>query len=563
MSANSTIDDTRLAELMDELLATARAGGQPDLRRLCTQYPSAAEEIQSLWATAMVAENLSQFEASEGALPLLKETHFPGAQATAIPRRLGDFEVMEEIGRGGMGVVYKARQLRLDRVVALKMILRGDLASTRDLARFRQEAEAAAGIEHPNIVPIYDMGEIDGRPYFSMQFIEGTTLSKRLAAGPLAPREAAEILLSVARAIAEAHRQGVLHRDLKPANILIDTQGQPHVTDFGLAKRTQGLSPLTDSGLLVGTPSYMAPEQALGERGETSRSPVAQGHGPRVGPAADVYSLGAILYEMLAGRPPFQAASAFDTVMMLLEHEPPPARMFNRKADPDLERIAMKCLQKQPALRYPTAKELADDLGRYLSNERLSVRAGSWTEFFSRMLRETHHAPLLENWGLLWMWNAVVLLAICLVTNGMQIEGVTSVGRYFTLWSLGLGTWAIIFWQLRRRAGPILFVERQVAHVWSASVLCAPLLYFLEILMGLPVLTLSPVLGLIAGTVFLVKASILTGTFYIQAAALFTTSFLMALAPRFGLTIFGVVIWASFFLPGLKYYRQRLRLQGD
>lgn len=549
MSPQPMIDEARLAELIGELLETARSGGRPDVNHVCSQHPSAAREIQSLWATALVAENLSQLESTEVTLPWNPDRPGSMDDMAVIPRRLGDFEVIEELGRGGMGVVYKAKQLRLGRVVALKMILRGELASKRDLARFRQEAEAAARVEHPNIVPIFETGEIDGRPYLCMQFIAGTTLSKRLADGPMAPRDAAAVLLGVAQAMAEAHRQGVLHRDLKPANILLDVHGQPHVSDFGLAKRTQGLSALTDSGLLIGTPSYMAPEQAVPERGE-------------IGPSADVYSLGAILYEMLAGRPPFQAASPFDTVMMLLEHEPPPARMFNRKADVDLERIAMKCLQKQAALRYATAHELAEDLERYLSHEQLSVRAGSWSEMFTRMLRETHHAPLLENWGLLWMWNAVVLLAICLVTNAMQLEGVASVGRYFTLWSLGLGTWGVIFWQLRRRAGPIQFVERQVAHVWSASVLCAPLLYFLEILMGLPVLTLSPVLALIAGTVFLVKASILTGTFYIQAVALFATAFLMAVVPQFGLTIFGLVIWASFFFPGLKYYRQRLRLHG-
>lgn len=361
------------------------------------------------------------------------------------------------------------------------------------------------------------------------------------------PRESAEILLAVSRAIAEAHRRGVLHRDLKPANILLDDEGIPHVTDFGLAKRIEATASLTGSGLMMGTPSYMAPEQAGFERGE-------------VGPATDVYSLGAILYQMLTGRPPFQASSPLDTVMMLLEHEPVPPRMFNRLADPDLEMIALKCLQKHPDLRYPSANELAEDLERYLEHQPISVRGGNWLQAFHRLLRETHHAPLLENWGLLWMWNGVVLLAMCLLTNYMLYRGVNSVSPYFILWSFGLGTWAAIFWQLRRRAGPIQFVERQVAHVWAASVICAPLLYFLEILLGLEVLTLSPILALIGGTVFLVKASILTGTFYIQAVAHFLTAFFMAIFPSVGLVLFGSVAWASFFIPGLKYYRQRARV---
>src|SRR5207248_4165516 len=245
-------------------------------------------------------------------------------------------------------VVFKARQRSLDRVVAVKMILRGNLASNSDLARFRAEAESAARLDHPNIVKVYEVGDHDGQAYFSMQYVEGTTLADLLKQrGPLPPREAVQYMVAICRAVYRAHENGILHRDLKPSNVLIDRDGRPHVTDFGLAKRVEADFSLTRSGAIVGTPSYMAPEQAAGSRGVLS-------------PATDVYSLGTILYESLTGRPPFQAASAVDTIMLVLEQEPLSPRLLNSKLDRDLELICLKCLQKPPDLRYASAAELAD-----------------------------------------------------------------------------------------------------------------------------------------------------------------------------------------------------------
>lgn len=451
-----------------------------------------------------------------------------------------------------MGVVYRARQQTLHRVVALKMILRGDLASPDDVARFRAEAEAAARLQHPHIVPVYEVGEHRGRPFFSMQLIEGVTLARQLAEGPLPPRQAAEILLPVCRAIAEAHRHGVLHRDLKPSNVLIDRSGRSFVTDFGLAKRIDtagGGESLTNSGAILGTPGYMAPEQAAGQRGI-------------VGPVSDVYSLGAILYAMLTGRPPFQAATPVDTLLLVLEQEPLPPRMLNPRADTDLEMIALKCLQKPADLRYVSADALADDLQAFLANEPIAARSSQFSQIITRAFRETHHAAILENWGLLWMWHSAVVFALCLITNTMQWNGIASRWPYMALWSIGVGTWAAIFWELRRRSGPITFVERQIAHIWAGSTIASTLLFGLEWALDLPVLTLSAVLPLIAGQTFLVKAGILSGKFYIQSAALFATSFAMALlhaCPSYdiSITLFGFVLGLSFFLPGLKYYRQR------
>jgi serine/threonine-protein kinase len=544
-----TSRDERLARLLTELTDQLRQGRPPDLERLARDHPDLAAELRELWGAVQIAEEFARPPAEDPkTLPPRPSTLDP--HSSNGPRNLGDYEVIEELGRGGMGVVYKAWQKSLGRTVALKMVLRGELASASDLARFRAEAESAARLDHPNIVAVYGSGEADGQAYFSMQYIDGVTLTQRVAGRPLPPRLAAELLAKVARAVHHAHQHGILHRDLKPSNVLLDRQGEPHVTDFGLAKRvpSPGGNPaeasLTRSGAIVGTPNYMAPEQISGSRGQ-------------VGPASDVYSLGVILYEMLTGRPPFQAASAVDTLMLVLEQEPVPPRLLNPRVDRDLEVICLKCLQKPADLRYEGAGRLADDLDAFLHGEPISARPSGLTHFVSRMLRPTHHAPVLENWGLLWMWHSLVLFLLCALTNGMAYQGITDHTAYLALWSVGLVAWGSIFWALRRRGGPVTFVERQIAHLWAGGVSGSIMLFLVEWLIGIPVLTLSPVLAVFAGMVFLAKAGMLSGEFYPWAAALFGTAVLMAVFPGVGLLLFGLVSAASFFLPGWKYYRQR------
>jgi len=542
MSAAS--HDELLAKLLNQFVAEFRAGRRPDLEAAAREHPDMATELRELWGAVMVADAVAEHSHTQGWLgPNEASPQQTVAPSHDRPRQFGDYELLAEIGRGGMGVVYRAQQVSLGRIVALKMILRGALASEADLARFRSEAQLIARLEHPHIVPLFEVGELDGQPYFSMKFVAGTTLAARLVDGPLPPREAAAILAPVCRAIDFAHRRGILHRDVKPSNILLDEEGRPHVTDFGLAKQFAENESFTRSGAVIGTPSYMAPEQASGDRGE-------------IGPASDVYSLGIILYQMLTGRPPFQAASPVDTVLMVLEQEPLAPHVLNAKADPDLEMIALKAIQKPPDLRYPSAAAMADDLEAYLAGEPVSARSGRFTQVIARLFRETHHAAVLKNWGVLWMWHSVVLLVICGSTNWLEFQGVAQRWPYLLLWVGGLIVWAPIFWAIRRRAGPVTFVERQIAHVWGAAVAASISLFVIESLLELKVLTLSPVLGLVNGMVFVVKAGILNGAFYVQAAALFTTAGLMCLFPSIGLTLFGLVSAACFCMPGLKYYRE-------
>jgi serine/threonine-protein kinase len=263
-----------------------------------------------------------------------------------------------------MGVVYKARQARPQRIVALKMILAGQFAGQSDIERFHREAEAAAQLDHPGIVPVYEVGQRDGQHYFSMAFVEGRSLAERLADGPLPAKEAAALVARIAEAVHYAHERNVIHRDLKPGNILLDADGHPRVTDFGLAKRIEGGADLTATGQIIGTPNYMPPEQAAGKSDEIYRT-------------ADVYALGGILYALLTGRPPFQAATPVETIMQVLEEPPVRPRVLNRRLPRDLETITLKCLQKPKRLRYQTAAELAADLERFSRGEPIKARQTS------------------------------------------------------------------------------------------------------------------------------------------------------------------------------------------
>lgn len=415
---------------------------QTELNRLSavSQFQSLVRTNHCLEQPACLREAMEELKATT---PLLTPGPTDSVFASGeLLHGFGDYQILSELGRGGMGVVYRARQISLNRQVALKLILAGQLASAGDVRRFRNEAEASARLEHPNIVPIYEVGEREGRHYFSMKFIEGHTLSQRLAAtsgadvlgvpapgaaevsaagpGPHPPaagdreqgipprlgwRSSVVLLATISRAVHYAHLRGVLHRDIKPANILLDAQGQPHLTDFGLAKLLENQSGLTHSGVIMGTPSYMAPE-------------VANGDTEKVTTAADIYSLGAVLYELLTGRPPFVGDTVAGVLHRLVTFEPTPPSVHEPSLPPDLDTIALKCLEKDPVRRYHTAEELAEELDRFTRGEPILARP---TTFWERGWKWAKRQPALAAAltasvvlffagfaGVLWKWQGEI-----------------------------------------------------------------------------------------------------------------------------------------------------------
>jgi serine/threonine-protein kinase len=352
--------------------------------------------------------------------------------------------------------------------------------------------------------------------------------------------------------VQHAHENGILHRDLKPSNILIDEAECPLVTDFGLAKRvvadaSQPVESLTQTGAIVGTPSYMAPEQTEGKPAT---------------PASDVYALGAILYEMLTGRPPFLAASVVETLLLIRAEEPVRPKLLNPAIDTDLELICRKCLEKRPEHRYARAADLARDLEAFLAGEPVSARSSSLHYFIARLLRDTHHAPVLENWGGLWMVHAVKIFLLCALTSAMYGLGSRDHVTYLTVWSVSLIAWGVIFWQWRKRGGPVTFVERQLAHAWAAGVVASIGTFLVEWMLPLPVLELTPVLAVAAGMVFLFEAGMLSGEFYLYAGLSFAMAAWMIvghIGPPWSPLLLGVASAVGFFVPGWRYYRLRHR----
>jgi len=385
-SVNQDADDI-LDLIYHEVLVREELGENPGLDEYLRRFPQFARQLRDQFEVHQALDS-TQWGGQAGAHEPLKDFTLltdPSAVSSDGPSIPG-YEVIRELGRGGMGVVYLARQSGLGRLVALKMILAGEYSRPQDRARFRSEAEAVARLEHPNLVKIYETGEQDGRPYFSMEYVDGGRLADSLQGTPLSPRRSAQLVETLARATHAAHERGVIHRDLTPSNVLLTSGGEPKIVDFGLAKLTGGGTGRTATGDILGTPSYMAPEQATGQSKE-------------VGPAADVYALGAILYDLLTGRPPFKGESVLDTLVQVVHNEPVSPCRLQPKVPRDLETICLKCLNKEPGRRYSSALALADDLRRFLAGEPVRARPVGAAE---RAVRWARRRPAIAS-----------LLAVC------------------------------------------------------------------------------------------------------------------------------------------------------
>jgi WD40 repeat protein len=407
--------EAALELIYNEIIIRQQLGEAPRLEEYQQRFPPLAARLELLLEVHAALETCpspaatSLFVAADPRVPA------PGA-ATDLPPIPG-YEILEELGRGGMGVVYKARQVGLNRLVALKLLRWGPDSSPEERARFHAEAEAAARLQHPNVVQIYEVGEQDGRPFLSLEYLEGGSLARRLDGTPRPAREAAGLVLTLAGAVHAIHRLQIVHRDLKPDNVLLTADGTPKVADFGLAKLLDSEQGRTESGAVLGTPSYMAPEQAQGQR-------------KRIGPATDVYALGAILYELLTGRPPFRAETPIDTVLQVIAEEPVPPARLNPKLPRDLETICLKCLMKEPGKRYASVAALGDDLQRFLEGKPIQARPAETAE---RLVKWVKRRPAVAG-----LTAAVVLAVIGLALGGLLFTLELRAQRDSALFARGL-----------------------------------------------------------------------------------------------------------------------------
>ena len=463
-----------------------------------------------------------------------------GADFPSVP----GYEIESELGRGGMGVVYKARQTSLHRTVALKMILAGAHAGAEAKRRFRTEAEAVARLSHPNIVQVHEIGENEGCPYFSLEFVEGGSLDRRLRAGPMKPEDAVVLLETLARAMHHAHLHGVIHRDLKPANILLAaTDTGAKITDFGLAKQLE-VEGQTQSGTVLGTPSYMAPEQASGK---------SKG----VGPLADVYALGAILYECLTGRPPFQGESTMDTLLKVLEQVPQRPRYFNRHIDSGLEAICLKCLEKEPTQRYPSALALADDLAAYRQGQSILAEQGSNLALFRALWQESRHTEVLRLSGRTWMAQAVVIFLVMLYASIMQWGGVQHPLAYLPAAVVGMAGMIVAAWWFRLRNGPpMTTIEWQTAKILFTTLTAIAVTVAINFIRGYGPMELFPMAVLEAGVGMGAVGILLGGSLNFMPFACIIVALLLAWKPEAGPILFGTVFGVAMFIQGYRYTRR-------
>jgi eukaryotic-like serine/threonine-protein kinase len=555
--------DETVGEVIAAYLEALARGESIDRRTLWARHPEVAEELATFFenhdrlvvlADRWCSETTGDLQPrnrrgsdsgrSSDSVTLSMPSHREDVSPNAPPvaefpgpslRSLGDYELLEEIGRGGMGIVYRAHQISLNRTVAIKMIRSGELADEDSIRRFQAEAAATACLKHPHIVGIHEVGQWAGQYYFSMEYVSGVSLADLCRRGPLPPKQAARYVQQIAAAMDAAHRSGVLHRDLKPSNVLVDDRDQARVTDFGLAKRIETDQKLTLTGQIVGTPPYMAPEQASGAT-------------DRVGPLSDVYSIGAVLYELLTGRPPFKGRTPLDTLAQVCERDPKLPRQLNPNTPRELEMICLKCLEKNPQDRYASAKNLADDLERYLNGDSISITGRHLLDRLVRALERSHHDVEFRTWARMlfhfaWIVPTANLLAFLLLRAGPDSVTALVVLRFAEFVAMG---W--VFWRYWKDWFPPQGKPaRQLWALWLGYVTGSIVLLLVEHLLHdpLPQESLYPKLAILGSLGFIMMGSSYWGYCYVIGAGFLLLALLMPLNLAWAPLMFGLGWGAS------------------
>lgn len=538
-----------LEEVLAEYLQDAEAGISVDAEALAERYPAHRGELLEFIAIDQQFRERSQTNSEAFQRTFLTGVSQSAGSAPAITiplQKVGEYELLEEIDRGGMGVVFKARHPTLRRTVAIKMLLAGAFASEEAERRFRREAAAAARLNHPGIVPVYDVGVVDhpgplhGQTWFAMALVEGTDLARRIESELFDSSATAQLAIRIVDAIHFAHGKGVIHRDLKPANILLDEHNNPHVTDFGLSRsQDDNETQLTADGQIFGTPGYMSPEQASGRNAS-------------VGPETDIYSLGAVMYCMLTGRPPFRANSTVATLQQVVHDAPAPPRLLNRSVHPDLESIILKCLEKNPLDRYATADELKRDLEHFLKGESVSAASINLVGYLGRVLASSRNSEFLEGWSrALYAVSAVVLvfhLVLQFVPLTPTQATLINAGKY----SLLLG----VIW--RARDGiltPQNPVERTIWSLWIGYILTYVAAEIMVRIDSDPNVNLYGIMSLVSSVILLVLGGHLWGGCYLIGGLFAIMALMITAIPDYSVILFGGCWSMVFFLLARRYQR--------
>lgn len=516
-----------LESVMADYLQRLESGQSPDPGNYINSYPQYADELQTFFRNHH----------------WLGETPAPSC-SPLLGVKIGPYQIEGEIARGGMGVVYRARQQGLERPVALKLITNGVLAGDEERRRFRIEAEAAARLHHPGIIAIHDIGSWQGQEYFSMTLVDGPTLQRQVDEGVTDGGHTARLVRDIARAVGYAHRAGIVHRDLKPENILISDDGRPLVTDFGLAKWHRGdETMITRTGQVLGTPHYMSPEQACGVGDATA--------------AADIYSIGAILYALLTGRPPHEGSSPAEVLRSVLQDEPESPRQVRRDVPVDLEKICLKSMQYEPSLRYESADALADDLNRYLEGEPIVAAGSGLLDRMAREIRRDQHQTHFEKWGRTLVRIGLIVFLSHILMFLLDLAGIP---RWQSFWIPRAAMLAAVFVVIyRAREGLVLprsVAERPVWSIWLGYLLTLGVMNTLSAMDGIQHSSVFPIASALSGFGFLAMAGHVWGGSALFGLAFYIVAILTTLYVTAAPLIFGAM-WLVALLALASHYRKK------